>query len=209
MAIAVGAMATDPDSAPVARTQQRDLVRLHPTAVAAAVLCVLAVLAGLQLALFWPEADQLWWRMTHDRSAHYLNGLNLALDARSADLPQFIHDLDAMRVWGPLHPALLAVVQLCAGPNFRLAVLPSLLGWVGTAWFGFLVARRMVTQHGTAAGLIAATLIAVSPAHRAFATDNMLQSVLAGHGQFFLSRQWCLADGVRIALWRRTGSAQQ
>jgi hypothetical protein len=46
--------------------------------------------------------------------------------------------------------------------------------------FGFLVARRTVGPGGTVAGLIAFLFIAASPAHRAFATDVMLESLGAG-----------------------------
>jgi hypothetical protein len=72
---------------------------------------------------------------------------------------------------------MVATTQFIGGPDYRLAVLPSLSGWVGTAVFGFLAARRMVPRGGNLAGLLAGLLILASPAHRGFATDIMLESM--------------------------------
>src|SRR5438132_1299884 len=43
-----------------------------------------------------------------------------------------------------------------------------------------LIPRRLLTSGGNFAGLLAAFLVAVSPAHRAFATDCMYESLGAG-----------------------------
>jgi hypothetical protein len=145
-------------------------------AVSLAVLLAACVLAAHLYAGFWPHAREVWWWPEHDRHTHYLNGLNLAMDVRTFDLSRLRHDLDGLRVWGPLHSFLVGAVELVAGPNYRLAVLPSLAGWVLTVWLGFLLARRMLHAHGNAAGLAAAALLAAVPAHRAFATDVMLES---------------------------------
>src|SRR5262249_23521719 len=93
---------------------------------------------------------------------------------------RLLHDFDRIRVWGPLHPLLVALVEVVGGPNHRLAVLPSLAGWVLTMWCAFLIPRRLLNTGGNAAGLLAAFLVAVSPAHRAFATDVMYESLGAG-----------------------------
>jgi hypothetical protein len=106
--------------------------------------------------------------------------LNLALDVRTGDFLKLLHDLDGLRVWGPLHTVLVALIQLVAGPDHRLAVLPSLAGWVLTIWCAFMIPRRLLAQGGNAAGLLAAFLVATSPAHRAFATDVMYESLGAG-----------------------------
>jgi len=45
-------------------------------------------------------------------------------------------------VWGPLHMTLAAVALLVGGFDYRIAVLPSLAGWIATAIFAFLAARR-------------------------------------------------------------------
>src|SRR5262249_21290891 len=78
-----------------------------------------------------------------------------------------------------LHAILVALTQL-GGPDHRLAVLPSLAGWVLTMWCAFLIPRRLLRSGGTAAGLIAMTFIAASPAYRAYATDCMYESLGAG-----------------------------
>ena len=121
--------------------------------------------------------EHLFDRLPHDRNAHYDLGVNLALDIVHCDVGHLFHDLDGTRMWGPLHGILLGVIQTVAGINFRLAVLPSLVGWVLTALLGFLIARRISPSGGTLAGLLAALLILASPAHHAFATDIMLESL--------------------------------
>ena len=145
-------------------------------AVSLLVLLAACAMAARLYAGYWEHSREAWWWPQHDRHAHYSHGLNLALDLRALDLVRVGHDLNAPRVWGPLHCLLVAGVQLAAGPDHRLAVLPSLAGWVLTVWLSFLVARRMVIEHGNAAGLAAAAIVASLPAHRAFATDVMLES---------------------------------
>jgi hypothetical protein len=150
-----------------------------PRWLAPLVLIAAAALSGWVYAWFWSNSHQLWWWIGHDRHSHYMYGLDLAFDLRSGDLPRLWHDFDRLRVWGPLHAVLVALVEL-VGPDHRLAVLPSLAGWVMTMWFAFLIPRRMLTTGGNAAGLLAAFMVAVSPAHRAFATDVMYESLGAG-----------------------------
>lgn len=131
-------------------------------------------------AYFWQHSRDLWWWMGHDRHTHYMYGLDLAFDIRTGNLVRLMHDFDRMRVWGPIHPVLVAALQIVAGPDHRLAVVPSLLGWILTIWCAFLIPRRVLPSGGNAAGLLAALLVAVSPAHRAFATDCMYESLGAG-----------------------------
>ncbi|HZZ82345.1 MAG TPA: glycosyltransferase family 39 protein [Gemmataceae bacterium] len=152
------------------------LLRWLPVVVlAAAVACGVGVYAW-----FLEHSRELWWSMGHDRHSHYMFGLNLALDLRTFDFVRLFHDFDRMRVWGPLHPVLVALIEFVAGPNHRLAVLPSLCGWILAIWCAFLIPRRLMTTGGNAAGLIAACCVAASPAHRAYATDVMLESLGAG-----------------------------
>jgi hypothetical protein len=139
---------------------------------------IVAVALGLSLyANFREHARQLWYMLCHDRSAHYVLGLNLALDLRTGNLLGLLHHLDGARVWGPVHGILLALIELGAGLDYRLGVLPSLCAWMATIVLGFLVTRRLLPHGGTAAGVLAALFIALSPAHRAFATDIMLESM--------------------------------
>jgi hypothetical protein len=126
---------------------------------------------------FLKVSRQLFDRLPHDRNAHYDFGVNLALDVLHHDWGHLLHDLDGARVWGVLHGVLLGFVQIIGGIDYRLGVLPSLAGWVLTALFGFLLARRVAPVGGKLAGLFAALFIMASPAHHAFATDIMLESL--------------------------------
>jgi hypothetical protein len=119
----------------------------------------------------------LWDNPTHDRNAHYLFSLRLAASLRSGDLLGFLGLVDSARVWPPLQGVLAAGVLAAGGFDYRLAVLPSVAGWVGTVLFAFLVARLSLPRGGTFAGIVAALFVAASPAHRAFATDLMLESL--------------------------------
>jgi hypothetical protein len=141
------------------------------------VLGTALLLASLAYVRFLEVARHLWTSGIHDRNAHYWLGLSFALDLRHGDVAHLVHDVHAARVWGPLHPLLVGVVLAVSGPNYRLAVLPSLAAWIGTAVFAFLAARRAVGRGGNLAGLAAALFVLASPAHQAFATDIMLESL--------------------------------
>jgi hypothetical protein len=141
-----------------------------------AVLGAAIVLAGVIYQQFLGVHRSLWTDGIHDRNAHYLYTLRLATDVRQGRLLRLLVDLDSARVWPPLHGVLSAAVLVVGGLDYRLAVLPSLVAWVGTVVFGFLVARRAVPRGGNLAGLVAVLFIAASPAHRAYATDIMLES---------------------------------
>ena len=85
-------------------------------------------LAGQLLMQFWPVAAHLWVSLEHDRHVHYLQGLTIGMSIRNGDVASLFRQLERLQVWGILHPFTEGVVQLCGGPNYRLAVLPSLLG---------------------------------------------------------------------------------
>jgi hypothetical protein len=145
--------------------------------VPATVLLVGLMLAAFLYVQFLAVHRHLWYNPYHDRSAHYLYSLKLATDVGNGQVLQFLNDLNEARVWPPLHGLLAAGVLLVGGRDYRLAVLPSLAGWIATVLLGFLVARRAAPRGGTLAGLIAALFLAASPAHRAYATDIMLESL--------------------------------
>ncbi len=134
-------------------------------------------LAALAYQRFLEVAPHLWTSGIHDRNAHYWLGLGFALDFRHADVLSFLHDVHLARVWTPLHALLVGVVLAIGGLDYRLAVLPSLTAWVGSALFAFLTARRAVRQGGNVAGFTAALFVLASPAYQAFATDIMLESL--------------------------------
>jgi hypothetical protein len=138
----------------------------------------LAVAAGATAYLrFLQMPRALWGSCTHDRNAHFCQGLNFALSFRHGDLLQFLHEFHGARVWGPMHGLLQGVVLAVGGLDFRFAVLPSLAAWMLAAVFAFLAARRSAGRGGTVAGLVAALFVLSSPAHHAFATDIMIESL--------------------------------
>jgi hypothetical protein len=138
----------------------------------------LAASSALVIYLEYLQISRLRWAgMDNDRNAHYLLGLSLALDIRQLDLKNLLVDLEGARVWPPLHGILVAGLLLVGGLDYRLAVFPSLAGWIGTVVLGFVIARRTVPRGRNLAGWIAAIFILASPAHRVFATDVMLESL--------------------------------
>ncbi len=139
--------------------------------------CVALAIGLFLYAAFWQDSRSLWYALTHDRSAHYELGLNLAMDVRLGNVAGLRHHLDGARTWGPLHGILVGLAQALFGPDYRFGILPSWLSWMATVVLGFLVTRRLLPQGGTAAGMLAALFIALSPAHRAYATDVMLESL--------------------------------
>ncbi len=161
-----------------------DTARCRIDAAFLGLLGLLALAAAVHLFReYWPLADFLWWESQGDRNAHYLQGLTLAMSARDLDPRTFFDQLERMQVWGIVHPFMEGLVQLFLGPDHRLAILPSLCMWVGTAIFAFLLTRR-AARHlpypgawiANTAGLAASLLVLASPAHRAYATDVMLES---------------------------------
>jgi hypothetical protein len=144
---------------------------------AGVVLVVALALAGVTYQQFLAVDRHLWDNSTHDRNAHYLYALRLATDAQHLRVFRFLDDINQARVWPPLQGLVTAAILMVGGLDYRLGVLPSLAGWVGTVFFGYLLAKRAVPQGGVMAGLVAALFIAASPAHRAYATDIMLESV--------------------------------
>ena len=168
--------------------------------VVAIVACGLAIFLAAQ---FSELSRHLWQKLEQDRSTHYELGLNLALDIRHGDLAALRHHLDGARVWGPLHGILVAVVELALGPDYRLGIMPSLLAWAASAVLAYLVTRRLIPQGGAVAGVLAATFILVSPGHRAFATDIMLESMGAALTLLCLLRYLMAVqdDGLNRGKW--------
>lgn len=173
------------ETAPAAQERPSQATPMPENALGPRWLPPLVLLAAIGLGVFiysWFRAHslELWWWMGHDRHSHYMYGLNVALDLKTGDMARLLHDFNGMRVWGPLHPFMVAAIQIVAGPDHRLAVLPSLAGWILTVWCAYLIPRRLLTSGGNIAGLLAAFLVAISPAHRAYATDCMYESLGAG-----------------------------
>ncbi len=122
-----------------------------------------------------------WIGAGHDRNAHYRYGLQMAADLENGDLQRFVWDLDSGSwVWPPLNGLLVAAVALVAGRDPVAAILPSLAGWFLTVVFTYLLAERASSRYGVLAGFLASACALVSPAHRAYATDVMMESLGAG-----------------------------
>ncbi len=148
--------------------------------------CLLVIVAAALALAAWQYWQFLenprprWNGLVHDRGSHYRFAQTMALALRQADPIAFFSTLEQAKVWPPVHGLLAAAVLAIGGIDYRLAVLPSLAGWVATAVFGFLLARRISAAHGNAAGAIAALMIFASPALRVYALDIMLESLGAG-----------------------------
>ncbi len=172
------------------------------------VLTISVVFAAHLFSLSWPNPRWHWTILDHDRNGHYEYGLNMGLALRQGNLPQFFANLEKGKVWPPVHGLLVAAVVVAAGPDYRLAVLPSLAGWIMTVVFGCLAARRLLPSPG--GGILAmaltATFIAASPAYRIYATDVMLESLGAGLTMLtlYLYLRMVQTPGVR---WQYTALA--
>ena len=145
-----------------------------------AIIAIALTLAVVQYRQYLDVHRQLWYDGTHDRNAHYLFALKLADDVRGGHLLQWFDDVNSARVWTPFQDLLGSFALIAAGFDDRLVIWPSVVGWALSIVFGFLVARRLVPSGGNLAGTVAALFIALSPAHRAYATDVMLESLGAG-----------------------------
>jgi hypothetical protein len=170
------------------------------------VLLVVAVTLTLAVVQYWQYLDvhrHLWYAATHDRNSHYLYTLRLADDVRTGHLLRWVADVNSARVWPPLQDLLSSFALVAGGVDDRLTVWPSVAGWAMSVIFGFLVARRLVPRGGNLAGAVAALFIALSPAHRAYATDAMLESLGAGLTLAVLYAYLVAVqgDGARAGRW--------
>ncbi|MBM4071496.1 MAG: hypothetical protein FJ271_21555 [Planctomycetes bacterium] len=141
------------------------------------VVGVAVAFAGIAYTLFLDHPRSLWGYGPHDRNYHYLTGLNFGLGLRQFDVAHLRQTIDKQRTWGVLHGMLLGTILAVTGPDFRVGILPSLAGWIGTAVFAFLAARRLCQRGGNLAGFVAALFVLTSPGHQAFATESMLESL--------------------------------
>ncbi len=154
----------------------------RPTAATALLVALTCLLATQLFQQFLTEPRTRWVGLLHDRNGHYLYGLNMAVALERRDVGRFLTDLEKGVTWPPLHGLLVAATQLGSGNDWRMAVLPSLLGWLVMLLAVFAAARLAATGTGLGlgAGAIAFTFAALSPAHRVYATDCMLESLGAG-----------------------------
>ena len=146
---------------------------------AAIVSSVAIAIAVAMFVAYYRHPEELWRNLWHDRSAHYGFGLDVAIALRTFNPIESLAALEAVRLWAPLHPALLSVVLAIGGLDYRLAVVPSLAGWVMTVVLAWLIARRLFTDRlqGIVAGTVAALFVMASPLFRALASDVMLETL--------------------------------
>ncbi len=144
-----------------------------------ALVAATALGCAILLYLRFLGSPRLLWNDTiHDRNAHLYSGMCLAMDVRLGDIRHLFADLDSFRTWPPFHDGLLVGTALLLGSgDERWAVLPSLMAWIGSAVYAFLLARRCSSNAGSVAGILAALFVLVSPALRAYATDVMIESL--------------------------------
>src|SRR5262245_45674039 len=142
-------------------------------------LATAIVSAVARLVAYYRHPEELWRNLWHDRSAHYGFGLDVAIALRTLNPIESLAALEAVRLWAPLHPALLSVVLAIGGLDYRLAVVPSLAGWVMTVVLAWLIARRLFADRlqGIVAGTVAALFVTASPLFRALASDVMLETL--------------------------------
>ena len=148
----------------------------------AIVTVVATAIAVAMFVAYYRHPEELWRNLWHDRSAHYGYGLDLGLALRTLNPIEFLTAFESVRLWAPLHPLILGVVLAIGGIDFRLGVIPGLIGWVMTVGLTFLIARRLFADriYGMVAGTIAALFVVASPLFRSLAADVMLETLGAG-----------------------------
>jgi hypothetical protein len=126
---------------------------------------------------FRPDAPSLWYSTSHDRNGHYQRSQQVAFALREANLPRLINAIHTATVWPPLHPFVTGPIMAVGGIDYRVAVLSSLAAWAAMCWLAFALAVRLAPRCKWLAGGVALLLTLASPAHRAFATDIMIESL--------------------------------
>ena len=129
---------------------------------------------------FLPDSRMLWQTLTHDRNGHYDSSLKMALALRSGEVFNFLRLLATYHFWLPLNDLVSAAALTLWGPDYRVAMAPSLIGFWMTAFFAFLLARRVLAWGADAAGAFAGLIILASPAFRSYAVELMFESLGAG-----------------------------
>jgi hypothetical protein len=143
------------------------------------VVVVAMVLAAAMIANYAADPGALWRDVHHDRNDHLGFGLDLAVATQALDPLSFLAHLEKARVWPPVHGLALALVFVLGGIDMRLAIVPSLIGWVCTIVLIYMIALRLFADRctGIMAGMFAVTFAAASPAFRLITADVMLEGL--------------------------------
>lgn len=121
----------------------------------------------------------LWQDVLHDRNGHFAFALDLALALRDLDLLDFFTQLEKSKTWPPVHGLALASVMLLGGIDVKLAIVPSLAGWVATIVLIWLISVRLFADRLSAvtAGAVAVAFAIASPSLRLITADVMLEGL--------------------------------
>lgn len=147
------------------------------------VVAFLALADALGRLAGYASDSRLLWRMpNHDRNGHFGFALDLALALRDVDIFNFLSHLERAQVWPPLHGLVLAATMLAGGIDMKLAIVPSLAGWVATIVLVWLIGLRLFsdTAQGALAGALGVAFAIVSPGFRLITADVMLEGLGAG-----------------------------
>ena len=152
------------------------------------VVTLACVFAASMLVGYAADPGQLWRGLSHDRNGHFSYGLDLALALKDFDVQEFVKLIIEARVWPPVHGLVLAAILLLGDLDLRLAIMPSLIGWVCTIVLTFLIARHLFAERmsGNVAGVLAAAFALASPAFRLIGADVMLEGLGAALTAFCL-----------------------
>src|SRR5262249_18036689 len=144
----------------------------------ALVLAAALVVAALRGQAFLLDPRSGWTQLVHDRNGHYEFAQHLALSIRTVNPIETVRVLLLSKVWPPLHGICAAALLVVTGPDYRVAILPSLIAWVVLVVAAFHLTRELAPPTArTAAGLLAAAFVVSSPAYGHYSVDVMLESL--------------------------------
>ncbi len=138
------------------------------------VVALLAAGVGTYLAnSAWTEAEACW---QGDSGRHFYEGQRIGLALRNLEVGLALQLLEARDLWPPLQVAVYGAIVAIFGPDYRGAVLSSVLGWIlgaafvaGVAFNLWRASRRRLSDTvrdrtvGTATGILAAAWFASTP----------------------------------------------
>jgi 4-amino-4-deoxy-L-arabinose transferase-like glycosyltransferase len=183
------------------------------------VLVIASIFAACMLVDYAANPGGLWHGLLHDRNVHFGAALKLTVALQHFNVPKFLGLSFTSRIWPPAADLSLALVMLVGGLDTRLAILPSLISWLGTMVLILLIARRLFSDRwtGNVAGMIAVTFALASTAFRLISADVRLEGPGAGLTAFCLyayirartkiagenERWWgLLAIGLTVLSWQ-------